>query len=132
MNTSVAAHNYGAQLVPPNFSHQVSFTRRQFSLARLFFFGTTLFFRHDFFFFRHDSLFLARLFFTARLFFGTTFFLLIYYFSLSGSFLASRGVILACQRTQRLFISLLMISCGTSSNFETLTLLKRKKIQIPP
>ena len=31
------AANYGAQLVPPNFSHQVSFTRRQFSLARLFF-----------------------------------------------------------------------------------------------
>ena len=35
---------YGAQLVPPNFSHQVSFSRRQFSLARLFFFfGTTFF-----------------------------------------------------------------------------------------
>ena len=66
----------GAQLVPPNFSHQVSFTRRQFSLARLFFwhdfflaqlfFLARLFFWHDFFF-RHD-------FFLARLFFGTTFF----------------------------------------------------------
>ena len=63
------AANYGTQLVPPNFSHQVSFTRRQFSLARLFFFGTTLFFRHDSFFgttfffsarlvvFRHDCFF---------------------------------------------------------------------------
>ena len=30
----------GTQLVPPNFSHQVSFSRRQFSLGRLFF-------RHD-------------------------------------------------------------------------------------
>ena len=56
---------YGAQLVPLNFSHQVSFTRRQFSLAR--------------FFFRHDSLFFATTFFgttffSARLFFGTTVF----------------------------------------------------------
>ena len=68
------AANYGAQLVPPNFSHQVSFTRRQFSLARLFFFGTTLFFRHDFFFgtspfFRHDCFFFGTTFFLARLFF---------------------------------------------------------------
>ena len=72
--------------MPPNFSHQVSFSRRQFSLAQLFLFGTTLFsgttfsFCHDFlfsarlflfgttFFFRHDFFFLARLF-----FFGTTF-----------------------------------------------------------
>ena len=36
-----------AKLVPPNFPHQVSFSRRQFSLARIFFFGTTLFFWHD-------------------------------------------------------------------------------------
>ena len=61
--------------MPPNFSHQVSFSRRQFSLARLFFFGTTVsFFGHDFFwggttfFFGHDSFLSARLF-----FFGTTF-----------------------------------------------------------
>ena len=38
--------SYGAQLVPPNFYYQVSFSRRQFSLARLFVFGTT-FFPHD-------------------------------------------------------------------------------------
>ena len=43
-----------AKLVPPNFSHQVSFSRRQFSLARIFFFGTTLFFGTTFFF-RHDQ-----------------------------------------------------------------------------
>ena len=30
-----------AKLVPPNFSHQVSFSRRQFSLARIFFFSTS-------------------------------------------------------------------------------------------
>ena len=64
--------SYGAQLVPPNFSHQVSFSRRQFSLVRLLFFGTPIFFgmtfsfRHDFFF-RYNLFFLARLF-----FFGTT------------------------------------------------------------
>ena len=53
---------YGAQLVPPNFYHQVSFSRRQFSLARLFIFATTFYFRHDFMF-------------SARLFvFGTIFF----------------------------------------------------------
>ena len=75
---------YGAQSVPPNFSYQVSFPRRQFSLARLFLFG------HDFFLlarlsffgttfcFRHDSFFWARLFFghdflfSASFFFGTT------------------------------------------------------------
>ena len=39
-----------AKLVPPNFSHQVSFSRRQFSLARIFFFGTTLFFGTTVFF----------------------------------------------------------------------------------
>ena len=67
------AANYGAQLVPPNFSHQVSFTRRQFSLARLlfsarlFFFGKTFFFRHDCFFW-HD-VFLAQLFFFRHDFF---------------------------------------------------------------
>ena len=49
---------YGVQLVPPNFYHQVSFSRRQFSLARLFF-SARLFFRHDCFF-RHDFLFSAR------------------------------------------------------------------------
>ena len=58
---------YGAQLVPPNFSHQVSFSRRQFSLARLFFFGTT--------FFWHDFFFSGRLF-----FFGTTFFFRHFFF----------------------------------------------------
>ena len=71
---------YGAQLVPPNFSHQVSFTRRQFSLARFFFRHDSLFSARLFFFFattfffRHDCFFTARLFFAARLFFGTTFF----------------------------------------------------------
>ena len=59
------AANYGAQLVPPNFSHQVSFTRRQFSLARLFF-SARLFFWQDSFFFGTTV-------FSARLFvFGTT------------------------------------------------------------
>ena len=50
------AANYGAQLVPPNFSHQVSFTRRQFSLARLLF-SARLFFLAQLFFFRHDCFF---------------------------------------------------------------------------
>ena len=55
-----------AQLVPPNFDHQVSFSRRQFSLARLFF-------RHEFCF-RHDFFWGTTLF-SARLFvFGTIFF----------------------------------------------------------
>ena len=40
--------------MPPNFSHQVSFLRRQFSLHEFFFFGTTLS--------RHNCFFLARLF----------------------------------------------------------------------
>ena len=66
MEHRAGAVGYGAQLVPPNFSHKVSFSRRQFSLARLFFF------RHDFFFFG-TTFFLARLFpglfFSARLFF---------------------------------------------------------------
>ena len=66
---------YGAQLVPPNFSHQVSFTRRQFSLARFFFRHDSLFSARLFFFFFCHDFFLARLFFSARLFFGTTFFL---------------------------------------------------------
>ena len=80
---------YGAQLVPPNFSHQVSFTRRQFSLARFFFsarlfiFGTTFFFTTFFLarlfsgttFFWHDFFFSARPFFYGTtFFFGTTFF----------------------------------------------------------
>ena len=39
-----------AKLVPPNFSHQVSFSRRQFSLARIFFFRHNSFFWHDSFF----------------------------------------------------------------------------------
>ena len=43
--------------MPPNFSHQVSFLRRQFSLHEFFFFGTTLF-RHNCFFW-HDFLFSA-------------------------------------------------------------------------
>ena len=69
--------------MPPNFSHQVSFSRCQFSLARLFFFGTTvsffgvarLFFFGTTFSFRHDSFFWHHFFFLARLFlFGTTFF----------------------------------------------------------
>ena len=34
---NIPATLYGAQLVPPNFSHQVSFSRHQFSLVRLFF-----------------------------------------------------------------------------------------------
>ena len=59
---------HGAQLVPPNFDHQVSFSRRQFSLARLFF-RHEFCFRHDFFFgttlFWHDFLF------SAPFFFGT-------------------------------------------------------------
>ena len=66
------AANYGAQLVPPNFSHQVSFTRRQFSLARLFF-GTTFFSARQFF--RHDFFFSARFFFGTTLFFRHDFFL---------------------------------------------------------
>ena len=65
--------SYGAQLVPPNFSHQVSFSRRQFSLVRLLFFGTPIFFGTTFSF-RHDFFFRYNLFFFARLFFfGTTF-----------------------------------------------------------
>ena len=63
---------YGAQLVTPNFYHQVSFSRRKFFLAPLFFIGTT-FFRHDFSFW-HDfffgTFFSARLFWGARMFFG--------------------------------------------------------------
>ena len=43
--------------MPPNFSHQVSFLRRQFSLHEFFFFSTTLF-RHNCFFW-HDFLFSA-------------------------------------------------------------------------
>ena len=55
---------YGAQSVPPNFSHQVSFSRHQLSLVRLFSFSARLFF------FWHDSFFFsARLFFSALLFF---------------------------------------------------------------
>ena len=99
----------GAQLVPPNFSHQVSFTRRQFSLARfffrhdslfsarLFFYGTTFFLARPFFF-RHDF-FLARLFFgttffLARLFFGTTFF-----FFNSKTFFSARLLVPTTTRT---------------------------------
>ena len=61
---------YGAQSVPPNFSHQVSFSRHQLSLVRLFSFSARLFF------FWHDSFFFsARPFFfgTTLFFFGTTF-----------------------------------------------------------
>ena len=62
---------YGAQLVTPNFYHQVSFLRRKFFLAPLFFIGTT-FFRHDFSFW-HDFFFGT--FFSARLFWGHEWFL---------------------------------------------------------
>ena len=45
--------------MPPNFSHQVSFLRRQFSLHEFFFFGTTFFsallFVFGTIFFRHDQ-----------------------------------------------------------------------------
>ena len=52
---------YGVQLVPPNFYHQVSCSRRQFSLARIFFFSARLFVFDT-------TFFSARLFFLARLF----------------------------------------------------------------
>ena len=73
---------YGAQLVPPNFSHQVSFSRSQFSLARL------SFFRHDSFFW-HDFFFSARHFyFGTTFFFGTTLFFLVrlFFFGTTVSF----------------------------------------------
>ena len=60
---NIPATLYGAQLVPPNFSHQVSFSRRQFFSGTTFFFGTTFFSAR--LFFRHDLFFLARLFFLA-------------------------------------------------------------------
>ena len=75
-----ATCSYGAQLVPPNFSYQVSFSRRQFSLVWLFFFGTTLFLAWLFSFgttfsFWHNFFFLPRLFlFSTTLFFRHDFF----------------------------------------------------------
>ena len=59
--------------MPPNFSHQVSFSRRQFSLVPLFFSARFLFFSARPFLFGRTLFFSARLFFLARPFlFDTT------------------------------------------------------------